>query len=1026
LTLVNHRLFVADTNNSRVLVYNLDSNDNIVSQSASYVLGQPDFSTSGCGVVSATSMCNPYDLTYDPINNQLFVADQNNSRVLVYDLSGGITNGMAASYVIGQPDFVSNSCNNGGVNANSLCNPYGLTYDSAGNQLFVADGNNSRVLVYDLSSGITNDMAASYELGQPDFSSSSCNDGGVSDTTICNAYGGLTYESSTNELFVSDSYNARVLVFDLSSGITSGMAASYELGQPDFNTSYGCDSGGVSASIMCWANGGLTYESSTNELFVSDSYNARVLVFDLSSGITSGMAASYELGQLDFVSNSCNSSGVTANTLCYPAGLTYSSANNELFVVDSNNSRILVYDLSGGISDGMAAGQVLGQPNFVSSNSELFQPSEQGLSQPNSTILDSINHRLFVTDSNNSRILVYDLSSSNNIVSQNASYELGQPNFTSSGCNTGGISASTLCNPFSGLVFDPATDYLFVADSNNGRVLVYNLSGGITNGMAASYVLGEPDFVTTNYSTTQSGLDNPADLAYDSTTSRLYVSDDDANRVLVYDLSGGITNGMDASYVLGQPDFISSSCNNGGIANNTLCEPYGLYFDDNTGNLYVDDTQNSRVMIYNLAGGITNDMAASFELGQTDFSGDNCNQNASPTASTLCYPFGGMAMDQAGSQLFVMDSENDRILVYNTSSLSNDEAAEGVIGQPDFTTVNWGTSQTQIAIGDPQISYDSVNHQLYVPDDDNNRVLVYDFAHITATTLAGGTVGDSYSQTITESGSQGLVSYSITNGSLPSGIALNTSTGVLSGTPTTAGVSSFTIGLSDNNGVVGTYTDSASYTINIGSVAVNNPSPKSKKKSSTTVTTPATTPVITPTNIDLDNYVPFVDGVGQIIDTLNTSTVLSYTLPSIASGSSGNTSSPTTETHTITLDSINLYDPNNPSVTVTLRSTPIVVSLYLNQAVTEDVNGSGAPEIGLEATSISASGANIKFWRIVPAPVTPTTTKVAAPTPKLTTETGSSNIIWWLVGGGLLVILLGSVIIWKKEKSRGVFVPLST
>ena len=57
--------------------------------------------------------------------------------------------------------------------------------------------------------------------------------------------------------------------------------------------------------------------------------------------------------------------------------------------------------------------------------------------------------------------------------------------------------------------------------------------------------------------------------------------------------------------------------------------------------------------------------------------------------------------------------------------------------------------------------------------------------------LPGATVGTSYSTTLTASGGSGTKSWTIAAGSLPAGLSLS-STGVLSGTPTTSGTASFT------------------------------------------------------------------------------------------------------------------------------------------------------------------------------------------------------------------------------------------
>jgi hypothetical protein len=62
---------------------------------------------------------------------------------------------------------------------------------------------------------------------------------------------------------------------------------------------------------------------------------------------------------------------------------------------------------------------------------------------------------------------------------------------------------------------------------------------------------------------------------------------------------------------------------------------------------------------------------------------------------------------------------------------------------------------------------------------------------ISTGSLPNGTVGAAYSQTLSASGDT-PITWSVT-GSLPAGLSLNTSTGAITGTPTTPGASSFTI-----------------------------------------------------------------------------------------------------------------------------------------------------------------------------------------------------------------------------------------
>ena len=87
--------------------------------------------------------------------------------------------------------------------------------------------------------------------------------------------------------------------------------------------------------------------------------------------------------------------------------------------------------------------------------------------------------------------------------------------------------------------------------------------------------------------------------------------------------------------------------------------------------------------------------------------------------------------------------------------------------------------------------------------------------------LPNGTQGTAYSQTVIASGGSGGYSYSITSGSLPAGLTLNASTGVIGGTPTATGSSTFTVQAVDSSANTG----SRSYTINIGGAAALTLSP---------------------------------------------------------------------------------------------------------------------------------------------------------------------------------------------------------
>jgi len=85
-----------------------------------------------------------------------------------------------------------------------------------------------------------------------------------------------------------------------------------------------------------------------------------------------------------------------------------------------------------------------------------------------------------------------------------------------------------------------------------------------------------------------------------------------------------------------------------------------------------------------------------------------------------------------------------------------------------------------------------------------------------------GTVGTAYTDTLTATGGTTPYSWSVSAGTLPAGITLNASTGVLAGTPTATGTSSFTIKVTDANNQ--TAAEPTSITIAAGPLTITVPS----------------------------------------------------------------------------------------------------------------------------------------------------------------------------------------------------------
>jgi sugar lactone lactonase YvrE len=194
-------------------------------------------------------------------------------------------------------------------------------------------------------------------------------------------------------------------------------------------------------------------------------------------------------------------------------------------------------------------------------------------------------------------------------------------------------------------------------------------------------------------------------------SGNLYVVDTGNQRVLFFPKGSN-----QASRVYGQ-DFFNTS--GSGCASNLLNDPAGVALDSKD-NLFVADARNNRVLVY------ANGSRTPFNvLGQADFSSCFPNRNGSVSALTLSLTI-DVAVD-ANDGVYIVDNENVRVVLYPlgaSTPLGGTVGATLAYGQPSLASALKGTSDR--LIGDPSgLALDSTLGVLYIAQGNSNRITTF-------------------------------------------------------------------------------------------------------------------------------------------------------------------------------------------------------------------------------------------------------------------------------------------------------------
>lgn len=515
---------------------------------------------------------------------------------------------------------------------------------------------------------------------------------------------------SAGSLFVSDSGNARVAVWSAFPPTGNGASATFALGQSSLTAG---PSGACNASTFQTPTG---LGVSGNYLYVADAGFHRVLAFDMTSsgGIatwTGGESASFALGQTSLTACSANQ-GLTAaslGSLYAPQDLgTYQGASTtSLMITDTGNNRLLIFNTAPGAT--ASADLELGQNDGTGSNPAASLLTASRLISPRAAGL--INGSLWVADAALNRVLSFGPLP---VASGGAALlALGQPDLVTAVGNQvgGGVGAQTLSKPVA--VLGDSSNKIYVSDRGNNRVLIYNAGPG-ASGTGAAVVLGQSAMTTNASGSTAATLNGSAGLCL--ANGQLFISDSRNNRILVYNaFSSGAGNGQSATYTLGGAAASPSA--------SSLSAPAALACT--TGTLYVADTGNNRVLAFSLP--ITSSAtAATLVLGQNDFASYGFNRGLGgtlPTANTMGAPE-GLATD--GTKLYVADTRNHRVLVWNQLPTQTGQAADRVVGQGSFGAnfPDQGNSLPTLTSFHSPMGLSVANGYLILADTGNSRVLL--------------------------------------------------------------------------------------------------------------------------------------------------------------------------------------------------------------------------------------------------------------------------------------------------------------
>jgi len=402
--------------------------------------------------------------------------------------------------------------------------------------------------------------------------------------------------------------------------------------------------------------------------------------------------------------------GVDDDELDNPTDVVVDKNGKTIYVVDNKNDRINVFEDDG--DDDFRYGTFCDIAVIQLCNSNADGASGAGDGQFNNPISIAIDAlgKFFVADSDNKRIQVFD---------DDGEFQLkfGSP-------SSGDEEYIGLAK---GIVIQESSRNIFVSDVERDSISVFDSTG---------------DFLFKFDSFDGTDFKNPTNMVIDNDEEMLYVADSGEDRIVVFELVDGSTCPSGTEESVDGVCFVKQFGSDGDD-NGEFNDPTGLVFDSTSDLLYVADTDNDRIQIFKIVSGntcptgteeIVNGVCFVEEFGS---SGTGDGEFDSPM---------GIDLDETNNLLFVADSDNDRIQVFElvvASSTLTPLAAEDLDATPASITsilITW--KEPVLSENVPTISGYKIEYRI----DSGNYITITENTASTATSFLhqGLDVKDTY------------------------------------------------------------------------------------------------------------------------------------------------------------------------------------------------------------------------------------------------------------------------------------------